>query len=203
MVACGANMPRRTVQALTVVPSRQPFRYIVSARFGSTSPARSTFRVTLDVRLNLSRPSEEQQVDRFLARGRTRPGTLLDSAALKARYSRNLPSVYTWTLRDADTLLLTRAQVEALEETQRPFDARLDSLWGQLAGEFARLPRDFDPEAALARQEEFVAAAWELNRQAALRVKEILTPAQYDVVTWLVKRLVETKGRVTLRFFVG
>lgn len=188
-------------------PSRQRFRYTVNSRFGSTSPARSTsrapFRVTLDVRLNLSRPSEEQQVDRFLARGRTRPGTLLDSAALKARYSRNLPSVYTWTLRDADTLLLTRAQVEALEEAKRPFDARLDSLWGQLAGEFARLPRDFDPEAALARQEEFVAAAWELNRQAALRIKEILTPAQYDVVTWLVKRLVETRGRVTLRFFVG
>lgn len=183
------------------------FRYSVNPRFGSTDPSRSLrrspFRVTLEIQVNLSRPVEEQQVDRFLARGRTRPGTLLDSAALKARYTRNVPNVYAWTLRDADTLLLTRAQVEALESAQMPYDAAMDSLWGKLAGEFSRLPRNFDPAAVLSRQEEYVSVAWELTRAAALRIRAILTPAQYDVVTWLVKSLVDTKGRVELRFFSG
>lgn len=187
--------------------SSRRFRYSVNPRFGNTDPSRSLrrspFRVTLDVQVNLSRPVEEQQVDRFLARGRTRPGTLLDSAALKARYTRNVPNVYAWTLRDADTLLLTRAQMEALESAKAPYDAAMDSLWGRLAGEFSRLPRDFDPAAALSRQEEYVSTAWELTREAALRIRAILTPAQYDVVTWLVKSLVNTKGRVELRFFSG
>lgn len=201
----GSALPDPVLYAVTGFdPATQRFRYRTNSRFGSSSPTRSTlrtpFRVTLDVQVNLSRPTEEQQVDRFLTPGRTRRGTKLDSAALHLRYKRNVPDVYTYTLNDADTLLLTRAQTEALQASQAQYRATLDTLWAQLAGEFARLPDRFDAAAALARQEGYIQRAWDLNRMAALRVKEILTPAQMQVVSWLVKSLVNSKETVTMRF---
>ena len=50
------------------------FRYDVNSRFGSTDPARSLartpFRITLDVRIDLGKPLSEQQLDRWLTPGR-------------------------------------------------------------------------------------------------------------------------------------
>lgn len=199
-------LPEQTLYAVTGFDAAsRRFRYVVNPRFGATSPARSTtrapFRVTLDVTVDLARPLEVQQVDRFLAPGRSRPGPRLDSAALKARYSRNVPNVYQAVLRHADSLFLSRAQIETLQGEERAYLARLDSLWGRMAGEFARLPAQFDAQDALRAQEAYVDRAWEVNRTGAQRIRALLTPEQFALSSSMVRYLATEQGPIRTRIF--
>lgn len=186
-------------------PGAPRYLYRVNPRFGSSRSARTgsraPFRVTLELVMNLGRPTEEQQVHRMLGPGRLDQGRMLDSAELRRRYARATPNVYLMTLRMADSLLLTRAQVQALREDERPYLARVDSLWGSLAADFARLPRAFDAAAALRRQEATVEAGWEVNKVAARRIKEILTPLQFSLASGLLQSLAATATPVRIRFF--
>lgn len=192
-----------TVREFDASASR--FHYDVNPRFGRSDPRhsvlRAPFRLTLDVSLELSRPFEEQQIERFLAVGRSRPGTRLDSTALRARYARSVPNVFRATLRIADSLFLEGSQLTALEAAERRYAARLDEVWGRMADEFARLPNDFDAAAVLRRQESYLDAAWALNREAALQIREILTPAQFRLAGGMLQYLVSERGQIRTRVF--
>lgn len=191
----GAAYPDPTLYAVTGFdPATERFQYRVNPRFGSTAPARSTlrtpFRVTLDIVIDLGRPTAEQQVLKFLEPGRTRPGRMLDSTELRQRYRRMTPNVYQWTLALSDSLLLSPAQVRELRAAEAAYLQDVDRLWGGLAAEFARLPREFDGRAALRRQEETAAAGVELNRQGARRTREILSALQFSLADRRVQVLV-------------
>jgi hypothetical protein len=181
------------------------FRYAVNPRFGNTEPSRSLtrapFRLTVEVSIDLGRPLPEQQLARFLEPGRRRPGVPLDSAALHRRYLRNLPNIYQSVLLLADSLLLSRSQIEALQQAERVYLGKVNLLWAGLAREFAHLPGDFDPSAALRRQEAVTDAGWDLNRDEARRIRDMLSPTQFALTSPTVQYLASEDGRIRMRYF--
>ncbi len=166
----------------------QRFKYEVNPRFGDTRPSatalRVPFRMTLDVRVDLSRNGEEQQIERILKPGRAgNGGERLDSTAILKRYCGNLPNWYGDLLREVDSLMLTRDQVDAIRGAQADYSARVTAHWGKWAGELARLPDRFDSADIVKRQNQLILDAWELARQEARTVlPRILTPVQLQLL---------------------
>lgn len=150
-------------------PSSRTFLYDVNPRFGSSAATRSIvrapFRVTLDVRFNLSPDFPTQQLKRYLGPGRHgRPGARLTVAQLQQRYAREVSDPYASILVLNDSLLLSRTQVDGLQQAQRKYRAVIDSVWRDLATAFASLEDDFDASEAVARQERTIEDARELTR---------------------------------------
>jgi hypothetical protein len=78
------------------------------------------FRVKVDVRVDLGRSLQVQQLEHYLRPGRGgRPGARPSVDSLVTRYSRSVPDLYAMTLAESDSLLLTAAQVQALQAAQR------------------------------------------------------------------------------------
>lgn len=171
-------------------PAARRFAYAVNPRFGDTRPRatafRAPFRVTLDASVDLGPPLPQQQIDRWLKPGRGgRPGARLTEAELLKRYTRNIPDPFGNTLRMADSLLLTRAQVESLTVAQSRFKAARDSLFQPYAAWMAALPDRWDGAEVLRRQEATTDAGWEVAwRESRATFPRLLTPQQLRLVGW-------------------
>ena len=169
-------------------PSTNRFRYEVNPRFGNTDPSSSTlrapFRVTLDVGMNLGRDIFLQQVERALKPGRRGyPGPRLTVDDLKRRYSTNLPEPYAAILQETDSLLLTGAQVAAVQAAQTKFAQKRDSLLTSLATYLASLGDTYDAREALARQEKTIAQGFEIARlDVRATLPSILSPIQLQML---------------------
>ena len=168
-------------------PLSQRFLYAVNPRFGSTNPSSNTlrapFRVTLDVSLIVGRPVSEQQLERWIEPGRSRPGTKLGVADLKKRYSTSVPNPYPGVLQLVDSLLLTRDQVEAVQRLLSDYNKKVDSTWTDLATYLAALPNSFDRSEALKRQETTIGDVWEMTRlHVQENLRKVLTPLQLTLV---------------------
>lgn len=145
------------------------FVYDVNPRFAnsdaSRSMIRSPFRLTLDVRFNLSPDFARQQLERYLGPGRGgRPGPRLTIPMLHQRYAREVSDPYAGILALNDSLLLSRQQVDGLREAQRQYRAKVDSVWRDLAAEFAALGDSYDVAKATDRQERTIGDAREITR---------------------------------------
>lgn len=168
-------------------PNARRYRYQVNPRFGdaniASTSAQVPFRVSLDVALYLTPDVAQQQLRRYLGPGRERPGQRLTVSDLVRRYSRNVSDPYQAIMREADSLLLSRGQVDALQEADARYKTRVDSIWLSVATEFVSLPDRYDVAAAVRRQEEAIAEARELTR-VSLRATlgEILTPIQLRLI---------------------
>ena len=140
-------------------PVTQQYQYHVNQQFGNTRATSAAlinpFQISLDISIDLGRPPSEQQLDRWLEPGRRgNRGARLDSSALLNRYQRSVQNPYPEILALADSLLLSRDQFDSLTVASQRMNARIDSVWSSLAGEFAALPDDYDVSKALMRQEE-------------------------------------------------
>jgi hypothetical protein len=184
------------------------FRYEVNPRFGNTQPAtsiiRSPFRLTLDVSTNIGPAYPLQQLQRLVSAGRGgRPGTRLDAAAIKKRYSHSVPDPYAAILEESDSLLLTADQEKAIEAAQVDYLRGIDSVWTPLADHLAGLGDTFDAKEAVRRQEETSDAAWEYTR---LRVQKtlgtILSPIQIKLLPWEPAFLFKATQAKGIRMFV-
>ncbi len=189
-------------------PNMQRFDYDVNPRFGSTRPSANTirapFRLTIDVGIDIGRPIDEQQLDKFLSPGRGgHRGTKLTAADLEKRYARNVPDPYAQILRQSDSLLLSRAQADSLEKIQAHYKLRMDSLWTDLANYLAQLPDEYDAAAALKRSSKATDDAWELTRQDVKKeLPTVLTPVQLQILPGIVKTLYESKEPLHIRMFI-
>ncbi|CAN5329480.1 hypothetical protein BH23GEM2_BH23GEM2_19330 [soil metagenome] len=188
-------------------PEANQFAYVVNQRFGSVRPHGgnifSGFRVAIDIRIGMNRPLPEQQLNRWLAPGRIRPGTMLGVDSLKARYSRNVPDLYASILQLSDSLLLSRSQADLLAAAQVGYRARLDSLWAALATDLAALGSDFDAREAIRRQERGIDDAWELSRLEAKALDRILSPIQLRLLPWPSNLLYHAREPVRVRVFMN
>lgn len=148
--------------------SSRRFRYQVNPQFADTRPSVSTmrapFRITLDIQRSLGPSASLQQLNRLLRPGRSQPGKRLSSADLVARYRRNVLNPYAGILEESDSLLLQPAQVARLNAAQAAYTALVDSMWTDLAAEFAGLPDQFDGKSALALQEATIDRIWDVGR---------------------------------------
>ena len=186
-------------------PSHQQFDYVVNRQFGRTlnvATAFEPFRLSLEGMVPLGRPLPQQQIERWLAPGRTRSGRRLSASDLASRYSTSVPELYRAVLAETDSLLLTPDQVAALRPRQAPFRARLDSLWGATSTALVGLPNQFDSGVALRLLETAIDAAWEMSRVEARTVlPSILTPLQMSMLPWPVNVLSRATHPVHLRVF--
>lgn len=190
-------------------PAARRFAYAVNPRFGDASPRasafRAPFRVTLDVSLDLARPMGVQQYEKWLGAGRGgRSGPRMTASDMLRRYVSGSPDPYRWILRQSDSLLLVRAQVESLQAHQARWRAIVDSAWAPLADSLAALGDSFDPPAASRRQDDVAHALWErarLDVQATL--PGVLAPVQLRLLPGAVGELYrarETRRRSTFFF---
>ena len=160
----------------------------MNPRFGTTDQsrtiARAPFRATIDFSFALTPDVAQQQLERYLGPGRAgRPGPRLSVADLVKRYARNVGDPYQAILSEADSLLLSREQVEALRQADVGYRQRVDSLWLALATNFAELGEKYDVAAAVKQQEDAIAGARELTRlHMRSTLGEILTPIQLQLM---------------------
>ena len=184
------------------------FDYTVNPRFGDSRPSvttlRAPFRVTLDVAVDIGRPVEEQQVDRWLRPGRDgRRGAKADVQDLKRRYERNVPDMYGLVLQQADSLLLSRDEVEALQQARTAYRARLDSLWTGLATYLADLPDKYDAHAAYTRATEGIDGAWDLTRDDLKKqLPLVLNQVQIQLLPGIVRTIMDATGPLHIRVFI-
>ncbi|MEP7002423.1 MAG: hypothetical protein ABI969_18175, partial [bacterium] len=168
--------------------SAQKFLYDVNPRFGATDQSRTLvrapFRATIDFSFGLTPNVAQQQLERYLGPGRGgRPGPRLTVADLVSRYSRNVGDPYQAILSEADSLLLSRGQVDALRQAGVRYRQRIDSLWFGLATNFAALAERYDVASAVKRQEDAIADAREITRlHMRSTLGDILTPIQLQLM---------------------
>jgi hypothetical protein len=180
-------------------PGAQRYTYQVNPRFGDTRSTntllRVPFRVTLDIRVGLSQSFDEQQLDRWMKPGRQGyEGPKLDSAALVKRFFSNLPKWYDEILSQNDSLLLTREQVDALNDAKAKYIARLGQHWGELAQYMAALPDNYNSADALKRETQAIEGAWAIAwKEAHESLPKILSPLQLRMLPGNAKFLFEAK----------
>jgi hypothetical protein len=185
----------------------QRFIYQVNPRFGNTSPATSTFRspfrVTLDVRIDYGHSAQEQALELNL---RVKPplvGTRATADTIKARYMRQgFTDLYKRMLLFADSMALSRAQVEQIQAQEKNLLQRADSIYSRLGTELAALPPNYDLSAALKRATDANDAAWKMIYAESPFIKNLLTPGQIRRLPDPIREMVldpDFKGR----FFFG
>jgi hypothetical protein len=169
-------------------PATNRYEYEVNPRFGSTrsnlAALAAPFRITLDMSLGIGTPMSEQQLTRFLRPGRGgHPGKRLTVAELKRRYERNVPDPYADVINESDSLLLSSAQIKRLEELQRGFRVKMDSLWLDLSSYLDKLGDHYDAAEAVKRQESAIDSAWEMTRAEIKRTfPTVLSPVQLKLL---------------------
>jgi len=182
------------------------FAYRVNPRFGQAAPERSLlripFRVSIDLRVPFGAPYPEQQRVRALSPGRGgRTGARLSADDLELRYAQAIPDLYASILSDADTLLLSPAQVDSLQHRRQAFLAEVTPILKDLARHLAALPDRYDPAAALARQEQSLGAARQVAWQHARDLSSLLTPGQLQVVPYPASMLRRARSGAEIRVF--
>jgi hypothetical protein len=164
-------------------PGARRFLYQVNSRFGSSSPAtttfRSPFRVTIDVRIDYGHSAEEQRLELNLRVKPPLAGTRASADTIKNRYVNNVFSgLYRAMLRLGDSLALSRAQAEQMQAEDKSLFARIDTVYAALATYLASLPRDYDMRKAVARVNEANSAAWKVIYAETPFLNQLLTPGQ-------------------------
>jgi hypothetical protein len=205
-----ASIPDPTLHAVRSFDAgARQFRYTVNPRFGRALPAstlwRAPFRMTLEVSMNLGKPIAVQQLNQWLKPGRAgHTGKRLTAAELKKRYERNVPDPFDLVLQNADSLLVNRAQVEALTRAQPAYRLRMDSVWTSLAADLAALGDQYDDAAALKRQEAAMDQGWEITRVAVHTVvAPILNRVQLGLLPGWVAALYRTDKPAQYRMYLA
>jgi hypothetical protein len=181
-------------------PANRAYQYAVNPRFGSPATlsalSRAPFRMTIDISMDLGQPVARQQLNKWLRPGRAGDaGVRLAASDLKKRYESNVPDPFRTVLLQTDSLLLNRAQVEALQNADKPYRAKMDSVWVKLATRLAGLPERFDDAEALRLQEAAVDEGWEVTR---LAVHDSLGPIISKLQMSLANGLVQDLYRATV-----
>jgi hypothetical protein len=188
-------------------PATSRFKYDVNPRFGSTSSSQTTvrapFRATLDIAFDLSPSTARQQLERVLNRGRSgHAGARLSADSIRRRFARNVRSPYESIIDEADSLLLSREQVERLRLAHAVYQVRVDSIWTALGKELAVLDDDYNAAAATQKTEDATDRAWEVARDQVAAIKEILSPLQFSLAPGVVQYLSTAKGRIMIRYYM-
>ena len=114
-------------------PAIAQYRYALNSNFGRPLlggvTRRAPYLLSVDVRLFLGGSVADQEASRTLKSSRLggeRPRSVDD---IVARLRSTFADPYAATLEAGDTLLLQRAQVEAIQRVQAPVLAAVDSVW--------------------------------------------------------------------------
>ena len=165
-------------------PSRERFIYDLNQRFGSTNASASTlrapFRITLDMAIDIAPSLPDQMLDRWLRPGRAgHEGKRITSDELVRRLQTTVPDPFAELLQQSDSLLLTDAQVQALQTLDAHYRAHVDASWRSLCDYLAALPDHYDFATASRRTDDTTDELWEYGRvEVQQRLTDLLTPVQ-------------------------
>ncbi len=177
---------------------RRAFTYAVNPGFARRiSGLQNGYRISLAFNLPLSAPVQNQQVRRWLAANGV--GKRLSADELAARFSRNVPTLYTAIHEESENLMLDGEQAAILEARRRIHEGRVGRVWQDLGARMNGLPRDFDVDSAVNMVQEATDEVWELNRLEAHHLPEILTPIQQSLLTGTAAMLMTAKDRIKVR----
>lgn len=185
------------------------FAYTVNPRFGATRPAqtllREPFRVSLDVRLNLSTPFEVQQLRRAVEPVRTARGWEPQSAeAITARYLGRTSSLPRAILAESDSLLLTAPQIATLRRADSAFAAGVLAIYRPLGEELARPEHRVPGREMTARASRAAEAYSRLFWEQVPVAADVLTPIQRQLFPLLGTLLgVRPEDRLSSRWTFG
>lgn len=184
--------------------ARREYRYAANPTFGDIRrDALSRWqasRVTIDVRVPVSRPQHEQLLHQVMAPGRERPGNRLTAEQVKQRYmSFGVINPVQSLYRVRDSLHLTDAQSMSLNRAVHAFDARLDSIWGPLAHELAAADRGYDRASTLTTIRDAQRLAWDALEDAVTAVRAMLTVSQMDLIDPAISALLDPRAIARLR----
>ena len=136
---------------------------------------RSPVTLTATVRFDLGPTREKQLLQQTLAVGRTLPGTPLPEAMYRSSASGMLQNPVFQILRSQDTLQLTALQADSMAAMNRTYTYRADSLWTDIARDFAGLPRKYDEQRAYSQ--------YLMARRQQVQMLTTMTSAVRDLLT--------------------
>lgn len=183
------------------------FVYSVNPRFGTTSAAfntiRAPFRLTLDVSFDLAAPQTKQQMSRWLGPNKSSGKAMSVTAPeLMQRFKRTVPDPYSELIQQADSLLLTEPQVEALHVADSAYRVRVDSIWNGLSSYLVSLPDANAAVGAFRTTDQSTDDAWEITRVAVQRdFPKILTADQLTQLSGFGRYLFNAPTRVHIRIY--
>jgi hypothetical protein len=190
-------------------PATPRFRYEVNPRFGSTRStqqlSRIPFRITLDLTFDLGVPVVKQQALKLLNPGRRgHAGPRLSADSMVTRLKRQVPDLYDAIMRESDSLLISREQVDSLKAAQVGYRARIDSLWKATTSTLAAMSDDYDANAAMYLIDDATERAWLIGRDELPVLEKILSPLQMRLAPWMVSSLKQSigKDKVGVRMFM-
>jgi hypothetical protein len=170
-------------------PAARQFLYAVNPRFGATSPRltslRAPFRLTLELQTSFAPPLPRQMLTRALRNGRSgdsRPRRTPQEIALL--YATDVPNQYDGLLELTDSLLLTKAQVAALQAANVVYMARRDSAWLALGKDLSTFDDRYEVRAGLARQATATESVWQLAYDEAKKLDTMLNATQLQMLPW-------------------
>ena len=194
----------------------QRYIYQVNSRFGNTDPAlstfRSPFRMTLDIRMRLGPNPNEQAVVLAMRVKPPLAGTRATADTIKTRYvcgnnsaGNGYSDIYRFMLRLADSLALSREQVEKMQVEQKIVRARADSVFGVLANYLAALPKDYDVKDAAKHVTDADNDMWKIIYAEGPFLKELLTKGQIRLLPLGMFNMITTDKPTTItnRFYFG
>jgi len=170
-------------------PVTRAYRYEANPRFGRTTPSRlsrAPFRMTIDFTFDLGVPAQKQQAVRLLSPGRAgAPGARASSDSIASRLRRQVPDVYKAIIDEGDSLLVSREQLEALQEARVSYRARVDSIWTTVSQSLAAMGERFDPDEAMHLIDSATERAWIAGRDELPVLRRILSPLQLRLAPWI------------------
>ncbi len=137
-------------------PTARRFRYDVNPRFGTSNPQATINRnpvvVTAQLRYDVGFARERQLLTQSLDRGRARNGERASGQDIRGMSATLIPqNPIALILRQADTLKLSRVQLDSLASLNRRYALVYDSLWTPVATYLSALPVNYNRKAAYAR----------------------------------------------------
>jgi hypothetical protein len=164
-------------------PASNRFQYVVNQRFGSSEALRAAFanpfRLSVDVSIDIGESQESRAMKRRLA---APPNEPLGKTAIASRLAWHGPDLFAQVVRLADSLSLSRAQLDSLDRWNSRHAAYRDSVYDELADFLAAYKGDFGRSVVQQRWHDAIAAvqwhAWSY-RDPFLR---LLTPEQASAI---------------------
>ena len=161
------------------------FIYEVNPRFGNTRPLLSAlynpFRVTIDISFSLNGNTQRQRVEQLLRPTRTSPGARppADTIIRRLTSGPTPASPIYWVLNNADSLLLSREQLAAVNSGVEQQKIYVDSTYKALANDLLRAPSNPDMDALVKRLQQGENDVFSgAGKRAAETLRSILTPIQ-------------------------
>jgi hypothetical protein len=172
------------------------FAYDVNPNFGATRPALAAlyapFRVTLEVSFSLSGDVGRHTLELYLRPTRSAPGERPPADTILARIESSGASPltpYGWLLANSDSLLLSAAQVRAIQSSDARFRAAVDSVRTALARELAALPADYDAAAVTKHMLTMNRMISDFPKREGPALREILTPIQLRLMPFIFQQM--------------